>query len=260
VEHLQAPGFTALTAPSGREAFAHMLRYAPLFASAGVWDAEVASDVIRVRWRRSGELSLGMRLANESGLAQFVTCLRQIFGEDFAPARVSFRHRAPPSARPHRAFFRCAVDFGESGDEFTFSPGVLDRSPPLANSALSAYLAVRAEAALLERPPRSLAERLRVAVQDELGRHEPELGTSRLSRVLGLSERTLRRRLESEGAALRTIVDDARRDAARRLLEDTDLPVTDIALRVGYADSSAFTHAAQRWFGRSPSQLRRGRS
>lgn len=260
LEQLEAPGFAVLTAPSGGAALERMLRYSVLIATAGVWQSAAEDDVIRMRWLRAGEPSLGMRLANESGLAQFVVCLRQVFGEGFAPARVSFRHRAPASTRAHRGFFRCPVDFEAAEDAFTFSRRTLEAVPPLANAALCAYLTERADAVLAARAAESFGARLSRAVEAELRRDEPELDGARLSRLLGVSERTLRRRLRTEGVALRKIVDTARRDAARRLLEETRAPITDVALRVGFSDSSAFAHAVQRWFGRSPRQIRRGRS
>ncbi|GAA4826155.1 AraC family transcriptional regulator ligand-binding domain-containing protein [Nocardioides caeni] len=69
---------------------------------------------------------------------------------------------------------------------------------------------------------------------------------------LGLSERTLRRRLGESGASYRSVVDDVRRQRADELLADDTLTVADIALRLGYAEATSFGAAYRRWTGRTP--------
>ncbi|MCU0838092.1 MAG: AraC family transcriptional regulator [Rhodospirillales bacterium] len=68
--------------------------------------------------------------------------------------------------------------------------------------------------------------------------------------------RTLNRRLQAEGTRFRDLLNRARFDVARTLLAGTGMSVTELALALGYADTSAFTHAFQRWAGTSPSQWR----
>jgi len=69
--------------------------------------------------------------------------------------------------------------------------------------------------------------------------------------------RTLNRRLQAEGTSFRDLLNRARFDAARTLLAGTGMAVTDLALTLGYADTSAFTHAFRRWAGVAPSQWRK---
>lgn len=76
---------------------------------------------------------------------------------------------------------------------------------------------------------------------------------------LRMTERTMNRRLEAEGTTFRDLLNEARYDASRQLIGATNLPLTDIALALGYATPSAFTRAFSRWSGDAPSAWRRAR-
>jgi AraC-like DNA-binding protein len=73
---------------------------------------------------------------------------------------------------------------------------------------------------------------------------------------LSLTVRTLNRRLRAEGRTFREISNDARYVVAQQMLACTRMPITDIALALGYADTSGFTRAFRRAAGRSPSEWR----
>ncbi len=73
---------------------------------------------------------------------------------------------------------------------------------------------------------------------------------------LGMSARTLSRRLSSEGSLFAGILEDMRSALADRYLDDRNLPISEIAWLLGYAEVGAFTHAFQRWTGMPPSAAR----
>ena len=75
--------------------------------------------------------------------------------------------------------------------------------------------------------------------------------------TFGLHPRTLQRRLESEGASYADILDTARRETALRYLVGTALPLTRVTAAIGLAEQSALTRCCLRWFGATPSAVRR---
>jgi AraC-like DNA-binding protein len=77
-----------------------------------------------------------------------------------------------------------------------------------------------------------------------------------IARSLGMSERTLARKLSDEGGLNFTQILQLRRDLAVRYLDDPKLHVSKIAWLLGFHEVSAFTHAFKRWTGKTPSQLR----
>lgn len=252
LEQLELMGLAILTAATGHEALDRAVRYTPLLTDTGRWEHEQNGEVTTVRWVRAGERSLGHRLANEGGMVQFVACMRQVCGPRFAPAEVRFRHAAPTTIDAHRGFFRCPVEFAAGDDAFSFPSRVLDVVPAAHNPAIAAFVRSHAEERL-----RATTASTRAAAYAAILR-DPGGGADEIALALGLGERTLRRRLREEGTSLRALVDEARRERARALVATSVRPLTEIALEVGFSDSSAFSHAFRRWFGRAPSALRAG--
>ena len=248
LENLELMGLAVLTAPNGHAALAEAIRYAPLITDSGRWCCEDDGESITVRWQREGERSLGHRLANEAGIAQFVACLRQLCGTRFTPTHVRFRHVIPALAT-HRAYFRCPIELAADADAFTFPRHALAIVPPAANPAVAAFVRAHADAQLAVFE--SLATRVRAAIDDALAHGErPTIGAT--ARSLGISERTLRRRV---GWA--ALLDAAIRDRAHTLVTQTQRSLTTIALELGFSDASAFAHAYRRWYGCSATSSRR---
>ena len=101
---------------------------------------------------------------------------------------------------------------------------------------------------------------LRLELENAIAHLLPH-GTARASEVarrLGMSHRTLARRLSSEGLTFSGILEEMKTDLARRYLRDEKLQITKIAWLLGYREVSAFTHAFKRWTGTAPRQSRKG--
>lgn len=142
-----------------------------------------------------------------------------------------------------------------------------------------AVVSLRLPAQLVERPLRFTDERLKALVaraceesldllgerstttqrlREELARDlQARPGLPALARRLAMSERTLRRRLTSEGSSFQELVEEVRERQARRFLKTTELTVEEISWRVGFASSSSFCQAFKRWTGLSPSEFRK---
>ena len=105
-------------------------------------------------------------------------------------------------------------------------------------------------------PHDDLIGRLRRFLVDALPRDEA--GLSAAARALGMSTRTLQRRVRERGVVYAGLVDDVRRHLSRKYLADGNLSLGEIAYLLGYSESSAFNRAYRRWTGRTPSAARRG--
>ena len=73
---------------------------------------------------------------------------------------------------------------------------------------------------------------------------------------MGVSSRTLQRRLQDEGQTFHEILDDVRLNLANRYLGNEKISLSDVAHLLGFSDQSSFTRAAHRWFNDSPSRVR----
>lgn len=108
------------------------------------------------------------------------------------------------------------------------------------------------EEALAKRRKKSATWRLRVenSIAPLLPHGEAKI--EQIAARLGVSQRTLARRLASERLTFLRILDDLRCDLAKRYLQERELPISEITWLLGYKEPSAFTHAFKRWTGSAP--------
>ena len=78
----------------------------------------------------------------------------------------------------------------------------------------------------------------------------------KIATILGMSERTLQRRLAAEGTSFQRLLDDTRRELARHYLDQRNVSLADIAYLLGFSNQCSFFRASRRWFGSSPRDYR----
>jgi AraC-like DNA-binding protein len=77
-----------------------------------------------------------------------------------------------------------------------------------------------------------------------------------VAQKLGMSERTLARRLAKEGVSFNEVLQELKANLATRYLEQDGMPISKIAWLLGFEEASSFSHACRRWTGKSPRELR----
>ena len=181
--------------------------------------------------------------------------VRQLSGSNLFPERVSVAHHRDRFQSPFKRFFGCDVAFGSSTDEIAFPLTVRPMPLASADSYLNALLIDQCEQT---RASRLRPAELRVSVENAIVSLLPhgKAQAPAIARKLGMSQRTLGRRLASEGLSFTTVLDELRRDLAKHYLSEAGLPITTIAWLLGYQEVSAFTHAFKRWTGKTPKQAR----
>lgn len=175
---------------------------------------------------------------------------------DKAELTVHLNRPEPENAGPYFRHFGCPIQFGS---EFT---GV---GLPKAWTALSLEGAEPKSRASLENRVETyfkagdinLVERLRRWLS--VGLLTEELDRDMFAEHLGISRRTLNRRLATAGSSYQTVLDECRFELAKQLLENSGLSVGQISVILRYAEHSQFTRAFVRWSGLSPFEWRLGR-
>jgi AraC-like DNA-binding protein len=104
-------------------------------------------------------------------------------------------------------------------------------------------------------PARDFAGSIRQVAGVLLREGTPRVET--VAEIAGMPVRSWQRRLRAEGHSYSELVEQARYLAARALLRDGDIKITEIALDVGYSDTSHFDRAFRRWTGITPREFRR---
>jgi AraC-like DNA-binding protein len=185
-----------------------------------------------------------------------VRVARDTTGTSLRPTEVTFVHPAVAESRQLDAFFGCPVRFGAERDTIVFKPETGELPLVKADPYLRDLLTEYCEEALSHRtrPVDTLRTRIENIATPLLPHGKARAGE--VARQLGMSQRTLARRLAVEGLAFAKIVDELRADLARHYLRDSGLSVSEIAWLLGFQEVSSFTNAFKRWTGIPPSQAR----
>ena len=182
--------------------------------------------------------------------------IRQLTGQRIAAERVQFVHARLRAPEELVRFFGEEVEFGATVDDLAVPAAVATAAVASADPYLHELLVRHGEEALAHRRPNRGS--FRVAVENAIAPLLPhgEANADEIARGLGLSRRTLARRLAAEGLNFEAVLEAMRRDLAERYLADPDLSISKIAWLLGYQESSALSRAYKRWTGRSPREAR----
>jgi len=188
----------------------------------------------------------------DAAIAIAFRILREIGGPTWRPLTVQFAHQRPVDVRPYRRLFGPRVRFDAEVSGIAFASSWLDHSIAGADPALHELIS---HAINLGSKPIAFSEQ----VQSVL--HQMVLsGTSsaeEVAHLFGMHERTLRKRLRAEHTSLHRLVSQTRFELAQQLLKYTQLPTSEIATALRFADLSTFSRAFKTWAKMSPRQYRR---
>jgi AraC-like DNA-binding protein len=251
-------GYALICSPTMREFFDFAVRYHLL-----------ATPTLTLGWRQERDLAIWefrevYREIMSADLRNFLlrqymmqtfTHMRDVAGTEVRPLRALFDLPDAGTASDDSNILKCPCLFGQSAHELHYPASILDQAPELANRMTRAMLEETCDRLigqakmtsgiagelyqLLMLAPNRFSSMRAIAVQ------------------LGMTERTLRRRLDDENSSYADIVDDVRKTLTLEYLHTTRLSADDIALKVGFSDSSNLRRAIKRWTGQTMSDIRK---
>ncbi len=207
--------------------------------------------------RSHGIESLGdlLPFAAEYWRSSMTSLFSHVLESPFPTKRMIFTFPAPPHWRHYERMFNCPIEFNGDAMEWHFDAAVLGRPCPDANPITTQVCQQFCDRVLTESAGGTdLARQIRSACLNSSQRFP---AAEEIAGQLGLSLRTLHRRLSLSGLSYQRIIDDLRRSVAIEFLENTQLQVEEVAERVGFADATSFRKAFKKWTGHSPSFYRR---
>jgi AraC-like DNA-binding protein len=227
--------------------------------------SRTVNEALLLRYQNSRDIVVGFdyidvarhqdRHQVEFFMIVLVRLVRHLSGHNLLPTRVTLTHRRNGFQAAFKSFFGCDVTFGSEADEIAFPLAVQPIPLASADPFLHAMLTAQCEEMQVNllRPVA-----LRAGVENQIAPLLPhgKAHASEIASKLGMSQRTLARRLAANGLSFTVILDEMRFDLAKRYLGEADLPMTTIAWLLGYQEISAFTHAFRRWTGKTPTQAR----
>jgi AraC-like DNA-binding protein len=250
---LDVASLAALHAPNLGEALQKLARYKRLVCPEEIEMAIVDGEArIRFHWILADEQV--PLLIVDGAFATVVAIARRGTGRPIAPRRVELTRRRADEATLAR-HFGCDVHFDAPLDLLILDERALAEPFVTHNDDLLAVMVPGLEAALDERGPvRTLADEVRLVLGRRMRGERPTV--DKIAREIGMSPRTLQRRLEEAGTTYQALLDEVRRQSARRLLRNTDLDAGEVAFLLGFEEMNSFTRAFQAWEGTTPTRWR----
>ena len=210
--------------------------------------------------RSHGPDTLGdlLPFAAEFWRSSMTSVFSRVLEAPFPTTRMTFPFPAPEHWRNYERMFNCAIDFGADAMEWLFDANVLGQPCPNANPITAKICQQVCDVVLMESPGESeLARKIRTTCLNNAKRFPT---ADEIASQLGLSLRTLHRRLAEDGLSYQSILDGMRRSLATELLENTHMAIDQVAERVGFSDATSFRKAFKKWTSHSPSDFRPRRS
>jgi AraC-like DNA-binding protein len=224
------------------------------------WTLDDTGDPVLLRLQFAGMSDPLPRPPVEYTLGAFVVSLRLTTGVDWRPMRVEvgFPRPGDEAAAEHAALLG-PVDYGSTVTRLAVSRHWWRHPTPHADATLVALLSDLAGRRLQDLATEDDDDtRLATLLGESLVGGPPSL--SETARRLGLSNRSLQRKLADRGTSFREEVARVRKQRAEMMLEDPNLALCEVSWLLGFSDPRAFTRAFRRWHGTTPSEWRRGRS
>lgn len=238
-----------------RDVITALRRYTRLHTD-GMWlTVEADRDPIELHLNtHETGLALTTQLMADLSLATTHLNMREIMGSGWRPDCVCFRHRRPEQAAGYRRLFGCDVLFDQAFNGILFPARLMDAPVPGADPEQAEQARQRADSLL-----RASRGRLADSVTEIAIRHLPDGGCdlAATARTLGLTTRTLQRRLAEEETTFAAVLDRARTILCESYVEGSIRPLAEVAGLLGFASQAAFNHWYKQRHGMSPSARRR---
>jgi AraC-like DNA-binding protein len=250
-------GFLLTNAPTLRDAVQYMVRYLPLVVTP--LEATFSEDnegIGTLTWRHTPTLTAPRVQYVSFSVSVVLARFRYVAGADWSPLGIELEHRELPCADLVREVYGERVRFNAGINRMTIDPTGLARTNPRANARLFRALTLIGDQALSNTVETvDIVVRTRRHIQQRLPSGAPDLEA--IATSMKLAPRALQWQLSQAGTTFEKVLAETRRQIAETLLKDTDIPLTDIALSLGFSELSSFTRAFKSATGEAPRDFRK---
>jgi len=240
--------------PSPMQALDTLCRYLKLLSAALITRIEESGQTVVIREDLLPSPGPATRQAMELTVAMMFRILRELIGPQWRPLQVCFTHRPPADMSAHRVFFGRNPMFNQPFNGIVCAAADLHRPRTPDNSG-----AVQLARNYLEAALRRRGEGIRETCRELIVALLPggRCTAQQVARHLRVDRRTLHRHLSAEGLTFSVLLDEMRTELVMRHLQESDLPIGEVAGLLGFSNQSSFSHWFRAAFGCSVTQWRR---
>ncbi len=256
MDDLGALGLAIRTAPTLRDSLIRAERYFRLVTDTVRYSLDDAAphSAFRIESLTAPHAILDFR--NECALAALARNLVRLGGDGLSFEELCFRHACTTDPDRYAVGLGCSVRFGADRDAIVMRSDMLDRPNRLGDKAVAAFLTAHLDDQIDALPREgTFGDRLLHRLSTSLSNGVPSAAEA--ARDLGLSERTLYRRLSVEGLTYQGVLQQAQQSLAEDLLAREDCSIAEVAFLTGFSEQSTFSRAFKRWVGQPPASFRR---
>jgi AraC-like DNA-binding protein len=209
---------------------------------------------------KAGNARQSTRQRVELALGVMLRLMRQFLGAGWQPRRVCFEHPAPRDLGAHLRLFGRRIEFDYDYDYdyncIVCAKADLDARNPSADPAMVRYAQQLLDASTKQQEAAMLTDvRRTILLLLPSGRCSIE----QVAEHLGVVCRTLQRRLTEQGENFSSMVNEIRKELATRHVLESDRPLTEVAMLLGFSAPSALSRWYQTQFGCSAKESRAAR-
>jgi AraC-like DNA-binding protein len=247
-------GYAMLACADLRAALEEFVPYLAVISSATTMELQPQGEDLWLVMGHAGySRPLPPQRTTYSLLAWFTLC-RWVTRQEVVPRMVHFGFTPPADPSLWERAFGSPVRFGQADHRMLIAAADLALPLPARNPVLLALHEQASRERLLMLGNSTTSVRVTEEIMRTLRHGEPR--RQDIAAALAMTGRTLQRRLQAENTSFQQLVDEARRELARKYLTDSRHALGEIALLLGFADHSNFFRACKRWFGVPPTQYR----
>lgn len=238
------------TAPTLDDAFDILARYGYLWSPALYFEAfpspkgkTICNDVIAVE-ELHGSATLGLAVLKDLSLIGIYQLFDRVLKGRWAGCKILWSDTNKQS-KIHHAFFSAPTEISPVRTGIQFPTKLCTRPNPLADPAKFRKAKLQLQNLINPADEERALEAIVLAYVDATQYHRPTIGE--VAKSLGMSTRTLNRRLEDSGVSFRQLLEQSLQNRTKNLLKQGRLSRGEIAERLGYKDQASFSRALKRW-------------
>lgn len=212
-------------------------------------------SILEHSFKLSFESSNNIRYKNELHLSAIYKILKEIIKSKLELKYIYFSHQKPENIDRYIEIFGDRIYFEKEENALIFDIKQLNLQIEGNNPALLNLFIKEAESisnSFFDVKFQSIVYKLLI---EKLDREVPTVKS--ISRELNISTRTLQSRLKAEGESFRGVLLKAKKELSKYYFENTQMSISDIAVKLGYFQISSFNRAFKSWFNTSPTQYRK---
>lgn len=256
IEDYGVLGLSWRTCSKVGEIFERSERYFKLLSNTFMWRIQEKGVYSEIFLNRQAHRR-GMELSTEASLSATVVVLQAMSEKEIFPTKVCFRHGPPRDLSSHEKAFNCEIFFHQPHYSITYRTDDLNLRTAKADESINQFLVQRVEEETqgIQLPADRIYIDVKRLIQDALPSGIPSF--AQISEHLGMSQRTLGRRLADHGLTFRDLIRQTQKEVASHLLRRTSRNIAEIAFATGFSEQSAFNRAFKRWTDQSPLEFRK---